>query len=60
MRGNGVEEEIKRMRKEWNERRGGEKDCGRSNEEGIELTCSRNEKEMLGKEAVSNVILIEW
>jgi hypothetical protein len=57
---NGVGEKMKRMRKEWNERRKREKDCGRRDKEGIELTCSSNEKEMFGKEDIANVIFIEW
>jgi hypothetical protein len=60
MREMGVFEEMKKMRKEWNEKRKREKDCGMTDEEGIELSCSRNEKEMLGKEDIANVILIEY
>jgi hypothetical protein len=51
---------MKRMRKEWNARRCGGKECGVKDEEEIEFTCSRNEKEMLGKGDIANVIFIEW
>jgi hypothetical protein len=60
MRENGVVEEMKGMRKEWDERRKKAKDCGVMDGEGVELNRVRNGKEMLGKEDIANVIFIEY
>jgi hypothetical protein len=53
-------EEMKRMREKWKKRRCEWKNCGKRDEEGTELSCSMDKKEILGKEDIGNVIFTEY